>query len=64
MKWRLVVKYGGRNKNILDIGLAWSNGSLDHILRAVLPDDGQIGDNVSCAEEICAALNKRLRKSV
>lgn len=64
MKWKLVIKYAGCNKNILDIGIVWSNGNMEHIARAVLPDDGQIGDNVICGDEIRTALNKRIRKSV
>lgn len=63
MKWKLITKYYGHN-NILDIGICWGNGRLEHIARICFPDDNQLGDNVSCAEEICAALNKRIRKSI
>lgn len=64
MKWKLVIKYVGQNKNIVDIGIVFNNGNAEHILRAVLPDDNQIGDNVQTAQELATALNKRIRKSV
>lgn len=63
-KWKLVVKYSGQNNNVLNIILCWSNGYMEQIAKIILPNDLQIGDNLHTAEEICATLNKRYRKSV
>lgn len=40
------------------------NGETLEICRVLFPSDNQMGDNVICAEEICVALKKRIRKSV
>ena len=62
-KFRIVTKFFGRG-NVLDIGLASSDGELLHIGRIYFPDDGQLSDNVRCSDEIGEALQRRFRKSV
>ncbi len=52
------------NNNVIYIGLVLPNGDAREICRAILPDDKQLNDNCSCADEICAALRRRFRKSV
>lgn len=58
---RLVQKFTG---NILDIGIAYANGDSEQIARVVMPNDKQINDDLECANAICVALKKRIRKSV
>lgn len=58
---RLVQKFTG---NVLDIGIAYANGDSEHIARVVMPNDKQINDDLECANAICVALKKRIRKSV
>ena len=58
---RLVQKFTG---NVLDIGIAYGNGDSEHIARVVMPNDKQINDDLECANAICVALKKRIRKSV
>lgn len=58
---RLVQKFTG---NVLDIGIAYANGDSEQIARVVMPNDKQINDDLECANAICVALKKRIRKSV
>lgn len=58
---RLIQKFSG---NVLDIGIAYANGDSEQIARVVMPNDKQINDDLECANAICVALKKRIRKSV
>lgn len=59
--YRIIPKI---SNNILSIGIVFASGDAREICRAYLPDDNQLNDNCVCAEEICAALKRRFRKSV
>lgn len=58
--FRLVPKITG---NFLCIFLVY-NGGHQEIARIIFPNDCQMNDNVECANAICAAMQKRIRKSV
>jgi hypothetical protein len=59
--FRLVPKF---SENMMDIVFVLPNGDCRVIARVCLPCDGQHNDDLSCAEEICSALRKRIRRSV
>lgn len=52
------------NQNVLCVFLVYPNGENQEIGRVIFPNDFQMNDNVECAEEICNAIKKRIRKSV
>lgn len=60
VNFRLVPKF---NNNLLVI-ICEYNGDIRVIAQIILPNDNQIADNVAVANEICAILKKRIRKSV
>lgn len=64
MRYKLISKFVGNSRNMLDIGIVYANGRIEEIAKIVFPNDGQLGDNVQTAEEICKALNKRIRQSI
>ncbi|MCX4267819.1 MAG: hypothetical protein OSJ62_04035 [Lachnospiraceae bacterium] len=59
--FRLVPKM---EQNLLRIFLVYSGGKNEEIARVVMPHDNQMNDNVNCAEEICTAIRKRIKRSV
>lgn len=59
--FKLVPKF---NNNLLNIWITLPNGDSKVIAYICFPADQQMGDNVKCAEELCAALKKRIRKSL
>lgn len=60
VNFRLIPKF---NENVLVIIYEY-NGDIRPIAQVLLPNDHQISDNVAVANEICAILKKRIRKSV
>ncbi|MBO5279255.1 MAG: hypothetical protein J6B06_07180 [Lachnospiraceae bacterium] len=60
-KFKLVPKI---SQDVMAVFYIDPNGETLEICRVLLPNDNQMGDNVICAEEICVALKKRIRKSV
>jgi hypothetical protein len=60
--FRVVPKMVDANKCEFDIVL--NNGEFRAIAWVVFPADGQLNDNLDAANEIAAALKKRIRKSV
>lgn len=48
----------------LSVWLVYSNGDWLELGRIRMPADGQMNDNLECAQTICDALKKRIRKSV
>lgn len=48
----------------LSIWLVHNNGEQLELGRMRMPMDGQMNDNLECAQSICTALRKRIRKSV
>ncbi len=48
----------------LSLWLVLSNGDSLEIGRVRMPSDGQMNDNLECAQTICDAIKKRIRKSV
>lgn len=52
------------HQNVLCILAVCSNGTGKEIGRVIFPNDFQVNDNVACAEEICTAIRKRIRKSI
>ena len=59
--FRIVPKFRG---NLMDVGIDMPNGDARVIARVNFPNDGQHVDDIACAEEICVALKKRIRKSI
>lgn len=50
--------------NLLEIWFVLPNGEGRAIAWVVFPKDSQMPDNVTAANDICAVLKKRIRKSV
>ncbi len=48
----------------LSVWLVYSNGDSMELGRIRMPADGQMNDNLECAQTICDAIKKRIRKSV
>ena len=48
----------------LGIWAVLPDGDNRQIAQIDLPNDMQMNDNLECAEAVCAALRKRIRKSV
>lgn len=61
--YRLVQKYAEGNPNCLNIWFVLPTGQGHLIATIIFPSDQQYGDNHICADEICTALKKRIRKS-
>lgn len=50
--------------NVMQIYIVIKNGETRQIAEIHCPNDGQMNDNLELAESICAAIKKRIRKSV
>lgn len=48
----------------LSVWVVFSNGDNMELGRLRMPMDGQMNDNLECAQTICDALKKRIRKSI
>ena len=62
MNFRMVPKM--ISPDTCDIYIVLSNGDSRQIARVLFPHDGQMNDNLECAETVCIALKKRVKKSV
>lgn len=63
MNFRVVPKFVSVNS--LEIWFVpQSNTDMRVIAQILMPADNQLSDNVEAANEICAILKKRIRKSV
>lgn len=60
--FRIVPKM--TSPNTCDFYVVLANGDSRLIAQVMFPCDGQMNDNVECANTICMALKKRIRKSV
>ena len=61
LSFRIVPRMVRQGDWVFDIVL--SNGESKTIGEVLMPNDGQLRDDVEVAEEIATALRKRIRKS-
>ena len=61
LNFRIVPRMVRQGDWVFDIVL--SNGEVRALGEMLMPNDGQLGDDVTAAEEIATALRKRIKKS-
>jgi hypothetical protein len=66
ISYKIVPKFIKDNNgaHTIHIGIVFSNGEKKLLAVVLLPHDGQLNDDVQCAEEICTSIRKRIKKSV
>jgi hypothetical protein len=50
--------------NVCKFYILFPNGEYKLLADVLMPNDGQLNENVGCANEISDALRKRVRKSI